>query len=182
MASAMVSTMVIGPGRVNLHLLLGMGAGVARFRLMHAALQPQRRRHHRHHGLIAVGADAHLDLVGEIDAVDEFEEAVHEMLARLSPSQTMSIPASSCSFTASSVASSLACARSAPASRHCGQSLSGSASQEGFGRLPAMRGGKDHVGILAHDPESGNRVSEKACRRARPEGTCAGKMRGEHIG
>ena len=59
-----------------------MGAGVARFRLVHAALERQRAAHHRHHGFVAVGADAHLDLVGEIDAVDEFEKAVHEMLAR----------------------------------------------------------------------------------------------------
>ncbi len=59
-----------------------MGAGVARFRRMHAAPELERAAHHRHHGLIAVGADAHLDLVGKVDAVDEFEEAVHEMLAR----------------------------------------------------------------------------------------------------
>ena len=59
-----------------------MGAGVARFGLMHAALERERAAHHRHHRLIAVGADAHLDFVGGIDAVDEFQEAVHEMLAR----------------------------------------------------------------------------------------------------
>ena len=59
-----------------------MGAGVARLGLVHAALERERAAHHRHHGFVAVGADAHLDLVGEIDAVDEFEEAVHEMLAR----------------------------------------------------------------------------------------------------
>ena len=59
-----------------------MGAGVARLGLVHAALQRQLAAHHRHHGFVAVGADAHLDLVGEIDAVDEFEKAVHEMLAR----------------------------------------------------------------------------------------------------
>ncbi len=59
-----------------------MGAGVARFGLMHAALERELAAHHRHHGFVAVGADAHLDLVGEIDAVDEFQKAVHEMLAR----------------------------------------------------------------------------------------------------
>ena len=59
-----------------------MRAGVACLRLVHAAFQRERAAHHRHHRLIAVGADAHLDLVGEIDAVDEFEKAVHEMLAR----------------------------------------------------------------------------------------------------
>src|SRR3546814_20677457 len=36
-----------------------------------------------YHRLVAVGADAHLDLVLEVDAVDEFEEAVHEMLPAL---------------------------------------------------------------------------------------------------
>src|SRR6185503_7270050 len=55
----------------------------------------------------------------------------------ISPSQTMSMPASSCHLTASNVASSLAAASSSPCSRHCGHSLFGSASQEGFGRLPA---------------------------------------------
>ncbi len=59
-----------------------MGAGVARFCLMHAALECQLAAHYRHHGFVAVGADAHLDLMREIDAVDEFQEAVHEMLAR----------------------------------------------------------------------------------------------------
>ena len=62
----------------------------------------------------------------------------------ISPSQTMSMPASSCSLIASSVASSLAGARSSPASRHCGHSLFGSASQDGFGRLPATVEGNNH--------------------------------------
>ena len=60
-----------------------MRTGDCRLGLMHAALQPQRSRHLRHHRLIAVGANAHLDLVGEVDALDAFEEAVDEMLARL---------------------------------------------------------------------------------------------------
>jgi hypothetical protein len=62
--------MVIGPGRVN-------------FVGMDAALQPQRRHHLRHHRLVAILADTHLDLVGEIDALDLLQETVHEMLARL---------------------------------------------------------------------------------------------------
>ena len=49
---------------------------------MHAALERQRAAHHRHHRFVAVGADAHLDLVGEVDAIDEFKKAVHEMLTR----------------------------------------------------------------------------------------------------
>ena len=79
----MVSTMVIGPGRVNLQLARGMGAGVAGLRGMHAALEPQRPSHRRHHRLVAVVADAHLDTPAEIDAIDVLEKAVHEMLARL---------------------------------------------------------------------------------------------------
>ena len=66
----------------DLQLALGMGAGVARFGLMHAALESEIAAHHRHPGFVAVGADAHLDLVGEIDAIDEFQKAMHEMLAR----------------------------------------------------------------------------------------------------
>ncbi len=38
---------------------------------------------HRDHRVVAVVADAHLHLVLEIDAVDGFEEAVDEVLARL---------------------------------------------------------------------------------------------------
>src|SRR5260221_219153 len=55
-----------------------------------------------------------------------------------SPSVAMSMPASSCSFSQSSVASRFAFSRSAPCARQVGQSLLVSASQPGFGRLPAM--------------------------------------------
>ena len=61
----------------------GVGAGDAGFVGMDAALQPQRRHHLRHHRLVAVFADSHLDLVGEVDAFDLLQEAVDEMLARL---------------------------------------------------------------------------------------------------
>ena len=50
---------------------------------VHAAPELERAGDRRHHRFVAVVADAHLDLVGEVDAVDEFEKAVHEMLARL---------------------------------------------------------------------------------------------------
>src|SRR5262245_43762091 len=53
----------------------------------------------------------------------------------------MSMPASSCSLMAISVASSLPVSRSAPLSRHGAHSLLGSASHDGFGRLPAMEVG-----------------------------------------
>ncbi len=55
-----------------------------------------------------------------------------------SPSLTISRPACSCSLSQSSVASRLAAESSAPCARHGAQSLFGSASQAGFGRLPAM--------------------------------------------
>src|SRR5207244_11365916 len=55
-----------------------------------------------------------------------------------SPSVTMSRPASSCALSQRSVASRFACSSSSPAGRQAGQSLRGSASQAGFGRLPAM--------------------------------------------
>ena len=50
---------------------------------VNAAAQLQFAGDRRHHRLVAVGADAHFDLPVEIDAVDEFEEAVDKMLARL---------------------------------------------------------------------------------------------------
>ena len=71
------------PGHGDLQLARRVGAGVARLGAVHAALEPQRADHGRHHRLVAVVADAHLDLVREVDAVDEFEKAVDEMLARL---------------------------------------------------------------------------------------------------
>ena len=60
-----------------------MRAQETRLGLVHAALQLQRRHHLRHHRLVAVGADAHLDLVLEVDAFDPLEKAMHEVLARL---------------------------------------------------------------------------------------------------
>ena len=50
---------------------------------MHPRLQRQRRHHLRHHRLVAVFSDAHLDLVGEIDAFDLFQKTVDEVLPRL---------------------------------------------------------------------------------------------------
>ena len=63
--------------------MLRVRACDSRLRLVHAAAQAQGRDDRRHHCVVAVVADAHLDLVLEIDAFDRFEEAVHEMLARL---------------------------------------------------------------------------------------------------
>ena len=77
-----MSEIVIGPGSVIFNLRLVCARAWRASGLMHAAFQFQLAVHHRHHGLVAVAADAHLDLVREIDSVDEFEEAVHEMLTR----------------------------------------------------------------------------------------------------
>ena len=70
-------------GQGEFQLVRGVGAGDAGLVGMDAALQPQRRHHLRHHRLVAVVADSHLDLVGEVDAFDLLQEAVDEMLARL---------------------------------------------------------------------------------------------------
>src|SRR6202795_2960496 len=55
-----------------------------------------------------------------------------------SPSVTMSTPASSCSLTASMVASRLARASSSPCDFHGAHNLLGSASHSGFGKEPAI--------------------------------------------
>src|SRR5690606_7357510 len=62
-----------------------------------------------------------------------------------SPSDTVAMPASSCSLIQISAASRLAWSRSLPSSFHFGQSFSVSASQAGFGRLPAMVAGKSII-------------------------------------
>jgi hypothetical protein len=77
----MVSMMVIGQG--ELQLLPGVRARDARLVGMDASPKPERSDHLRHHRLVAVLADAHLDLVGEIDALDLLQEAVNEMLTGL---------------------------------------------------------------------------------------------------
>ena len=69
---------------------------------------------------------------------DALEEAVHEVLARLLAVADGRRPASSCALIHSSVASRLASSSASPSARHCGHSLSVSASQAGLGRLPAM--------------------------------------------
>ena len=61
----------------------GVGAGKPRFAGVHARAQPQRAGDGRTHRLVAIVADAHLDAALEVDALDRFEKAVHEMLARL---------------------------------------------------------------------------------------------------
>src|SRR6267143_1689946 len=55
-----------------------------------------------------------------------------------SPSVTMSMPASSCSRRARRTASRLASSSAAPARLHGAHSVSGFASQDGFGKLPAI--------------------------------------------
>ena len=68
-----------------------------------------------------------------------------EMLARLLAVADDVDAASSCSLRASNVASSLPAASSSPSRRQGAQSLFGTASHDGFGRLPAMVVGKSGV-------------------------------------
>src|SRR5207253_7786203 len=71
------------PGQGELELAPGMRAGKPRLRGMDAALEPQRSDDSRHHRLVTVAADAHLDAFGKVDALDELQKAMDEMLARL---------------------------------------------------------------------------------------------------
>ena len=50
---------------------------------MYAALQAQVGNHLRHHCIVTVVTDAHLHFVLEVDALDLFQKAMHEVLARL---------------------------------------------------------------------------------------------------
>ena len=70
-------------GQRELQLLCGVRPRDLRFKGMHAPLQPDRAHHLGHHRVIAIVPDAHLDLVLEVDALDRFEKAVHEVLATL---------------------------------------------------------------------------------------------------
>ena len=134
--------MVIGPGSVNLMRRL---VWARRKRASVACTRPlscSGADHLRHHRLVAVVADAHLDLVLEVDALDLLEEAVHEVLARLfavadhvEAGVLLRLDPQQRGVELGLVA------RPAPSSRHCGQSFSVSASQAGLGRLPAMAAG-----------------------------------------
>ena len=115
-----------------------MRAREPRLGRVHAAFQPQLADDLRHHRLVAVGADAHLDLVGEVDAVDEFEKAVHEMLARHLAVGDDVDAGILLLLQREQRRVGLGGGKLVAGSRHCGQSLFGSASQDGFGRLPAM--------------------------------------------
>ena len=60
-----------------------MGAQELGFDSMDPAFELERRHHLRHHRLVAVAADADLDLVIEVDALDLLQKAMDEVLARL---------------------------------------------------------------------------------------------------
>ncbi len=138
--------MVIGPGRVKRSLRVVC----ARANRASAACTRPRSRSGavdgRHHRLVAVVADAHLDPPGEIDPLDVLEKAVHEMLARLLAvaddvdagillqldREQRRIEFSGFEF--------------APDSRQAGHSFCGSASQIGFGSLPETVVGNSVIG------------------------------------
>ena len=60
-----------------------LAGGDLRLARMRPGPETELARHRRHQRLVAVGADSDLHLAREIDAVHEFEKAVHEVLARL---------------------------------------------------------------------------------------------------
>ena len=61
----------------------GVGTGDQRFCRVHAAAPAERPGDGRHHRLVAVVSDAHPHPLREVDALDAFEKAMHEMLPRL---------------------------------------------------------------------------------------------------
>ncbi len=134
----MVSTMVIGPGMVILSLPLRVRARDPRLRLVHPAAQTQRRDHRRHHGVIAVVADAHLDLVLEVDAFDRFEETVHEVLPRLLAVADDVDAGVFLRLDPQQRRVALALGQRLTRELPLRPQLVGSASQDGLGRLPAM--------------------------------------------
>ena len=103
----MVSTMVIGPGSVNLSLRWYARAppGLAR---VHAALQAQFAHQRRAHRPIAVVADADLDRRSKSMPSTHSRKPCTKCWRDCSPSVTMSMPQSSCSLSANTVASRLA--------------------------------------------------------------------------
>src|SRR5262249_45292060 len=85
-----------------------------------------------------------------------------------SPSVTMSMPQSSCSLSARMVASRLAAASSAPASRQGAHNRSGSASHAGFGRLPAIvvaNIDRPHGRVRKESKHIANQSPEQPCSR-----------------
>ena len=71
------------PGKREFQPAFGVGAGEPGFGGVHAPLEPHRADDGRHHGLVAILADAHFDAPGKIDALDMLEKSVNEMLTRL---------------------------------------------------------------------------------------------------
>src|SRR5438552_2583898 len=99
-----------------------------------------------------------------------------------SPSVTISTPASSCSFTASMVASRLARASSSPFDFQGAHSVLGSASHSGFGREPAIVVGNsmgasrsvlfERLSAMSYDPRTEQQKSAKSAKRVfRPKGS-----------
>ena len=70
-------------GQGEFEFAVGVGAGDARFTGVHAAAKAELADDSRTHGLVAIVADADLDALFEIDAIDGFEKAVHKVLPRL---------------------------------------------------------------------------------------------------
>jgi hypothetical protein len=131
--------------------------------------------------------------VGEIDALDLFEEAVDEMLTGLfALGVTISTPASSCSFTASMVASRLARASSSPFDFQGAQSVLGSASHSGLGREPAIVVGNsmgasrsvliERLSAMSYDRGTEQRKSPKSAKRVFKQNPAWGARKGRGKG
>ena len=99
--------MVIGPGSVNLSLRRVWARAALASAAWNGAFAAESAGHGRHVRLVAIGADADICAARKVDAVELARKPCTKCRRACSPSLTMSMPASSCSFTASTVASSL---------------------------------------------------------------------------
>ena len=154
-------------GQGEFELARGVGAGEPRLARMHAVAQLQFADDGRAHRLVAVVADAHLDALVEIDAVDGFEKAVHEMLPRLlavaddvDAGVLLQLDGEQRGVVLGGV-ELFAC------SRHGGHSLFGSASQDGFRQAAGDGGGKQHFMLIDDGPFARRRANHRANRNAR---------------
>ncbi len=125
-------------GQREFQLAFRMLARDRGFVAMHATLALHRRGHGRHFDRVAIVADAHRRLLVPVDALDLFEKPVHEMDARLFAVADDVDAVIFLQLQPQQRGVALETRSSAPSARQAPHSFSGSASQAGFGRLPAM--------------------------------------------
>lgn len=143
-------------GQGEFQLLLRVRPRHARFEGMDAVLELQRRDHLRHHRLIAILSIPISTLCAKSMPSIFSRKPCTKCCRACSPSVTMSMPASSWTFSQISVASRLARSSSSPFDFQGAQSMFGSASHSGFGKEPAMVVGNSMApsasDIIAHLP------------------------------